>query len=74
MNEKAEIGFYCSDTNKPENSKLSLVMLQNGSRRTRWPNMWRDWPWHKFDIGLLQEKHGWIVGGPFPKTHTPTQK
>lgn len=57
MNEKAEIGFYCSDTNKPENSKLSLVMLHGMDQgRTRWPNMWRDWPWHKFDIGLLPGK------------------
>ena len=57
MNEKAEIGFYCSNTNKPENSKLSLVMLHGMDQgRTRWPNIWRDWPWHKFDIGLLPGK------------------
>ena len=57
MNQKAEIGFYLSDQNKPENSKLSFVMLHGMDQgRTRWPNIWRDWPWHKFDIGLLPGK------------------
>ena len=54
MDKKAEIGFYCSDHNNPENSKLSFVMLHGMDQgRNRWPNIWRDWPWHKFDIGLL---------------------
>ena len=57
MNKKAEIGFYCSDYNKPENSKLSVAMLHGMDQgRNRWPNIWRDWPWHKFDIGLLPGK------------------
>ncbi len=57
MDQKAEIGFYCSDNNKPENSKLSFVMLHGMDQgRTRWPNIWRDWPWNKFDIGLLPGK------------------
>jgi len=57
MSRKAEIGFYCSDFNRPENSKLSIVMLHGMDQgRNRWPNIWRDWPWHKFDVGLLPGK------------------
>lgn len=54
MDLKSEIGFYCSDFNKPENSKFSFVMLHGMDQgRVRWPNIWVTWPWNKFDIALL---------------------
>jgi hypothetical protein len=54
MDLKSEIGFYCSDFNKPDNSKFSLVMLHGMDQgRVRWPNIWVTWPWNKFDIALL---------------------
>ena len=57
MDLKSEIGFYCSDFNKPENSKFSLVMLHGMDQgRVRWPNIWVTWPWNMFDIALLPGK------------------
>ena len=57
MSQKSEIAFYCSDSNEPQNSKLSIIMLHGMDQgRKRWPNIWRDWPWHKFDLGLLPGK------------------
>jgi len=54
MDLKSEIGFYCSDFNKPENSKFSFVMLHGMDQgRVRWPNIWVTWPWNNFDIALL---------------------
>jgi hypothetical protein len=57
--QKAEIGFYCDHECYPNNSKLSIIMLHDLAQgHDRWPNIWIDEPWNKFDIGILPGE-GW---------------
>lgn len=58
--EKCEIGFYCQHTNFPQNSKFSLIMLHDIIQGYgNWPNIWRNEPWDKYDIGILPGKQ-WV--------------
>lgn len=52
--EKCEIGIYCQHNNFPENSKFSVIMLHDIIQGYgRWPDIWADEPWNKYDIGIL---------------------
>lgn len=52
--EKCEIGVYCQHVNFPEYSKFSIIMLHDITQQFgNWPDIWKNEPWHIFDIGIL---------------------
>ena len=52
--EKCEIGFYCQHINFPQYSKFSVIMLHDIIQAYgRWPDIWYNEPWDKYDIGIL---------------------
>jgi len=54
IHEKAEIGVYCQHRCYPENSKFSVILLHDLAQgHNRWPNIWINEPWSKFDVGIL---------------------
>jgi len=54
VHDKAEIGIYCQHKCVPDKSKFSIIMLHDlAQAHNRWPNIWINEPWSKFDIGIL---------------------
>lgn len=54
---RCEIGFYCQHLNFPQFSKFSVIMLHDIIQGfSRWPDIWYEEPWHKYDLGVLPGK------------------
>ena len=60
LKKKAEIGFYCQSNSNPNNSQISIILLGGLDQgRIIWPNIWKEQPWNKFDLGFLPGKN-WV--------------
>ena len=60
LKKKAEIGFYCQNNSNPNNSQISIILLGGLDQgRMIWPNIWKEQPWNKFDLGFLPGKN-WV--------------
>lgn len=58
--QKCEIGFYCQHVNFPQYSKFSFIMLHDIIQGySRWPDLWYEEPWNKYDIGILPSQQ-WV--------------
>jgi hypothetical protein len=54
LQEKSEIGIYCSHNSNPENAEFSVIMLHDlGQGCNIWPDFWNYEPWDSFDLGLI---------------------
>ena len=54
---KCEIGFYCQHINYPQFSRFSVILLHDIIQGySRWPDLWFEEPWNKYDIGILPSK------------------
>lgn len=54
VKKKSDIGFYCSHTNYPENSKFSVIIIHGMDQgRNLWPNLWQRESWRNYDVGFL---------------------
>ena len=74
LKKKADIGFYCESDSDPKNSNISAIFLGGLDQgRTIWPNIWKEQPWNKFDIGFLPGNSWakrWKSCSEFKKTRT----
>ena len=57
LNQKAFVGFYCEEPKKI-GAKISAIFLGGMDQgRVIWPNIWKQQPWDKFDLGFLPGKN-----------------
>ena len=58
--QRCDIGFYCQHVNFPQFSRFSVIMLHDIIQGySRWPDLWYEEPWNKYDIGILPSQQ-WI--------------
>lgn len=58
--QRCEIGFYCQHLNFPQYSRFSFIMLHDIIQGySRWPDLWYEEPWSKYDIGILPSQQ-WV--------------
>ncbi len=74
LKKKSDIGFYCFSGDLPINANTSIIFLGGMDQgRVVWPNVWKESPWNKFDIGFLPGRewsNRWLESSWFYKSRT----
>jgi len=74
LKKKSDIGFYCFSGDLPINAKTSIIFLGGMDQgRVVWPNVWKESPWNKFDLGFLPGRewsNRWLESSWFYKSRT----
>lgn len=70
---RSEIGIYCQHVNFPSRSKFSAILLHDITQQFgRWPNIWLNEPWDKYDVGFLPGKawaENWKMSSKYKYAH-----